>query len=50
MYGFAKNERDNVGSEELADLRVLADIFLSAKDEALRRLVDQHGLQEIDSD
>jgi len=47
LYGFAKNERDNIEDDELATLSEIAAGWLEADDERLERAIDQGILREI---
>lgn len=49
VYGFAKNERDNIDSEELEDLKAIAADLLAANDAGLARMLDENELQEIET-
>lgn len=46
-YLFAKNDRSNIGDEELEDFRVLAKNFALLSDERLRTLLHKGDLMEI---
>jgi hypothetical protein len=46
IYGFAKNERENIGDDELATLREIAAAWLEANDERLERAIQEGILQE----
>lgn len=48
IYGFAKNERENIEPEELDDLKVIAGKLLTANDVELARMLAANELQEID--
>jgi len=48
LYGFAKNERDNVDDNELQALKALAQAYVGLSGEMLDRLVDAGELVEID--
>ena len=48
LFGFAKNERDNVDDDELADLKRIARGYLTMSDESLHRALGTGMLQEID--
>jgi hypothetical protein len=50
LFGFAKNERDNVEDDELATLRDIAKAWFAADDKALQRAVADGLLQEVDYD
>ncbi len=47
LYGFAKNERENIEPDELEDLRLIAADFLAANEAGLARIVAQDDLTEI---
>jgi hypothetical protein len=47
LYGFAKNERDNIDDDELATLREIASSWLEADDEHLDRAIMEGILQEV---
>ena len=47
LYGFAKNDRENIEAAELEDLRLIAADFLAANDEGFERIIAQEDLQEI---
>ncbi|WP_145206900.1 MULTISPECIES: type II toxin-antitoxin system RelE/ParE family toxin [Sphingomonadaceae] len=49
LYGFAKNERDNIEDDELQTLRDIAAEFLKHDDTALDDAVGEGKLQEIDN-
>ncbi|MCK9377450.1 MAG: type II toxin-antitoxin system RelE/ParE family toxin [Syntrophobacterales bacterium] len=46
LYGFAKNERENIGDDELATLREIATAWLEANDERLEHAIREGILQE----
>jgi hypothetical protein len=50
LYGFAKNERDNIDGKELDDLKKLAKHFLSYSDEQIATAVKQNELTEVSCD
>jgi len=50
LYGFAKNERENISSKELKALRLLAGQFLGYSDAALKKAVKAGELIEVTSD
>ena len=50
LYGFAKNERDNITPKELKALRILGFELLSYDDETLQRLLSLEELFEIEVD
>lgn len=47
LFGFAKNERDNIDQQELAALKRLAGHLLSLTDAGIRRAIAADALQEI---
>jgi hypothetical protein len=47
LYGFAKNERDNIGDRELADLKKLAKRYLDFKDHEIALAVSAGELKEV---
>ena len=47
LYGFAKNERDNVDDDELRDLKLLARTYLGTGEETIARLVEAGELTEV---
>ena len=47
-YGFAKNERDNIDPDELAELREVAEDWLRAGAERIGRALAEGSLQEVD--
>lgn len=49
LYGFAKNERENIEDDELQTLRDIAAEFLKHDDTALDDAVGEGKLQEIDN-
>jgi hypothetical protein len=50
FYGFAKNERDNIGPDELTTARVIAADLLTADDERIRRALVEGALKELSHD
>ncbi len=48
LYGFAKNERDNIGPNELAELRKVGQNWLRASPKEIAEALDQGLLEEID--
>jgi hypothetical protein len=48
LYGFAKNDRDNISQDQLQTLRAIGASWLSAPSETIRRAIDAGDLQEID--
>ena len=47
MYGYPKNERANIGSDELEALRLLAREFLGYSEQGLARAVRAGELTEV---
>lgn len=45
MYGFAKNERENIENDELTTLREIAAVWLEADDEHLDNAIRKGFLQ-----
>lgn len=50
VHGFAKNERDNIGPEELAAFRLLAAEMLALDDAAIARALAASVLTEVAED
>ncbi len=50
VYGFAKNEQDNIRDDELAAFRMLATQLMGYDDAALARAVSNGTLTEVMSD
>jgi len=50
LYGFAKNERDNIDPDELQSLREIAAIWLAADAAKIALALEEEALQEIDYD
>lgn len=50
LLGFAKNEKENIGPDELVYLRELAKNWLAADKTKLRKEVEAGNLQEINDD
>ena len=50
MYGFAKNERENVGPDELATLKDLAGAWLRASQASISAAVVDGVIVEIGND
>jgi hypothetical protein len=48
LYGFAKNERDNIDDRELADLKKLARHYLSFSDAQIATALMHSELMEIE--
>lgn len=47
LYGFAKSERDNIGPDDLVDLKRTATLFLGLSKGELVRAVESGELKEI---
>jgi hypothetical protein len=47
LYGFAKNERDNIDDKELDDLKKLAKKFLNYTEEQIAKAVTETELKEV---
>ena len=50
LYGFAKNERENVDDDELTTLKEIAVGWLEADDERLAHAIKEGFLQEVSYD
>ena len=50
LFGFAKNERENIEDDELTTLREIADSFLKASDEKITQALDDGTLIEVKDD
>lgn len=50
LYGFAKNEKDNITQKERAALRALGDHYMGLSDQELTWLVAEYGLEEVTCD
>ena len=50
LYGFAKNERENIKDDELATLREIATVWLEADEDRLARAIEEGALQEVPYD
>jgi hypothetical protein len=50
LYGFAKNERDNIGDEELNDLKRLAERLLNYTQDQIATAVEEAELKEVHCD
>jgi hypothetical protein len=49
LYGFAKNERENIDNDELATLREIAAAWLTADTAQIERAIAEGILQEVES-
>ena len=47
LYGFAKNERDNIEPDELEDLRLVARAWLEATTESIEAALKDGAFQEV---
>ena len=47
LFGFAKNERDNIAADELATLKEIASAWLSATDAEIDEAIVNGLLQEV---
>lgn len=47
LYGFAKNDRDNIGDDELRELRKLSQIFLGLSEEKVASALEIERMEEI---
>lgn len=50
LYGFAKNERDNVADDELASWKEIATAWLDTNDQKIKRSLADGSLQEVEYD
>ena len=50
LFGFAKNERDNITPDELAALKHLGAYFLKLDNGALRKALQSGELMEVEND
>lgn len=50
LFGFAKNERDNISDAQLADLKAVARDMLTQDDDSLDEAMAAGALKEIDYD
>lgn len=50
LFGFAKNDMDNIGDKQMASLRDIAGIWLDADDEMLKRSLKAQILFEVQHD
>ena len=48
VYGFAKNERDNIDESDERDFKDLAKVLLALSDEGLKKLTDNGELTEVE--
>jgi len=47
LYGFAKNERNNIEARELDGLKNLAQVFLNLSDEEIGKALDANEMKEL---
>jgi hypothetical protein len=47
VYGFAKNQRDNISDKELQALKLMATHLLAYDTKALNKAIDAHELYEV---
>lgn len=47
VFGFAKNERDNISNTELREFRALAELYLGLTDKQLDTAVSREKLTEV---
>jgi len=47
LYGFAKNDRDNIGDDELHELRKLSKIFLRLNEAEITSALEIERMEEI---
>ena len=50
LYGFAKNEKDNISDDELSALRQIAADLLRASQDDLERMIRDNRLTELNYD
>ncbi len=50
LYGFAKNEQENIGSSELISLREIAAAWLDADADGIAGAIGAKELQEVEHD
>jgi hypothetical protein len=50
LYGFAKNEQENIGPDELMSLREIAAAWLAADKDRIERAIETDELQEVADD
>ena len=48
LFGFAKNERENIASDELLTLRAICSGWLTADEFKIRRSIEEGVLEEIE--
>ena len=50
LFGFAKNERENIDDDELLSLKEIAAAWLTVNDQVLNRSISDGLLQEVNYD
>ncbi len=50
LYGFEKNERDNIGTRELKALQIAAAALLNMNDVTIAQAIALHQIEEIEHD
>ena len=50
LYGFAKNERDNIDPDQLLSLREIAAAWMAADAAKIQQALDNGALQEVQHD
>jgi hypothetical protein len=50
LFGFAKNERENIGPDELLTLREIGADWLAADAQQIARALQEDALQEVTHD
>ncbi len=50
LYGFAKNERENIESDELQTLREIGAGWLAADTKSIAKAISEDALQEVKND
>ena len=50
LYAFAKNERENIDQDELAELRKVGSNWLNAPPQKIAKAIEEGVLQEVDLD
>jgi hypothetical protein len=50
LFGFAKDERDNIGADDLLSLREIAAGWLAADAKRIALALDDGALQEVSND
>lgn len=48
LYGFAKNERDNIGPDQVLKWREAAARMLATSPDRIAEAIEDEGLEEID--